>query len=761
MTLSRIQVRDHLADVSRIGREEMDGLATAVHDALRRYPHYVVVSGFPASEERDHVVGLADAVCSFPAPDGTPVDAAALNGKISFTKVRIDSKKASLSGSATHYSRTHRPLAPHTDSSYKDEPHELVIFQMVVSDAQGGNSIIAPVEDILSRIDGETRSRLRQPVFPLGQGTHAILWGEGDDCQIRYYRNQIDRSLEDGVELAEDDLAALAKLDRVLAQSEAFDCFHLDSGDVLFMNNRKVLHGRSGFAADSDRLMFRYRLYAPSLQSCRPAAAVAPTANGAAPDAPAADAPAAEDSTLDRLRARAAREPDLAEAQFRLGEELDRQDEVEDALTHYRRAVELKPDDARYLEHYGDLLLHLGRFEEATEIFRRCLAVEPDGYDPGLALSSLLREAGKTEEAAALLTRVMRKHPCVAHSAIKAERPTILRLRGVERSAYGIWERPDGRFEYLLRGGHFSIRDLIHRRRFNLYVLNVHGGNLDGLDGELPAFDVILNTMACPDLKRGSLLAAARFVDRHGDVPLVNHPRRVLETGRDRNYHRLNVMECVGFPMTERLWWDGRSADDFIKEIEGFGFSYPLILRRAGTQTGTSIGLVRDESRLRRYLERHPAGALYYCIEYRDIRRRDGLYNKMRVFCIDGRYYPVANLLHNSWQIHSGDRYSVMADNDWTQQREKAYLGDFVGYIGEQNFNRLRRIRDLMGLDFFGIDYTILDDGSLFLFEINAAMRHNFDHVGAFPYTGPYLERISRAFHRMVEERATRGRRSG
>ena len=95
-----------------------------------------------------------------------------------------------------------------------------------------------------------------------------------------------------------------------------------------------------------------------------------------------------------------------------------------------------------------------------------------------------------------------------------------------------------------------------------------------------------------------------------------------------------------------------------------------------------------------------------------------------------------------------------MADNKWTQERERAYLGDFVGYIGEQNFNRLRRIRDLLGLDFFGIDYTILDDGSLFIFEANAAMRHNFDHVRRFPYTGPHLQRISRAFHRMVEERA-------
>ena len=57
-------------------------------------------------------------------------------------------------------------------------------------------------------------------------------------------------------------------------------------------------------------------------------------------------------------------------------------------------------------------------------------------------------------------------------------------------------------------------------------------------------------------------------------------------------------------------------------------------------------------------------------------------------------------------------------------------------------------------LDFFGIDFTVLEDGRLFIFELNAAMRHNFDHAPAFPYTWPHLRAISQAFHAMAESRA-------
>ena len=115
------------------------------------------------------------------------------------------------------------------------------------------------------------------------------------------------------------------------------------------------------------------------------------------------------------------------------------------------------------------------------------------------------------------------------------------------------------------------------------------------------------------------------------------------------------------------------------------------------------------------------------------------------MFFIDGNFYPVANLFNDSWNVHSGDHYSVMDKTQWMQDEERSFLNDPVSYLGTENFDKLYKIRDLVGLDFFGIDLTMLPDGTLFIFELNAAMRHDFDHAKNFPYTEtPLKENIQR-----------------
>jgi len=52
-----------------------------------------------------------------------------------------------------------------------------------------------------------------------------------------------------------------------------------------------------------------------------------------------------------------------------------------------------------------------------------------------------------------------------------------------------------------------------------------------------------------------------------------------------------------------------------------------------------------------------------------------------------------------------------------------------------------------------GIDYTMDKQGRVVVFEANSAMRHNFDHAEAFPYTRPHLERVSDGFQAMVDQR--------
>ncbi len=695
----------------------LDELSKSIYDALIQYPYYIVVNGFTPLRERNQLMDLARALRAKISPQSKTnhedID------KVSFTKVYINRQSGETEeSSVTRYSRTHLRLPPHTDSSYMTVPHEIVAFHCIEADQSGGETIMVPIDDILKNLDKNVLACLREPVYPFGQSCHGIICGDEDNPLIRYYNAQVQRSLKtDMAPLSEEHQAALKALDQLLDQNHLLQKFHLKPGQIIFMHNHKVLHGRTALSPETNRLLYRLRMHVASLGG--------EGQIGAAHN---------------------------VKTYMTLAEELEQMGRFESALQQYRYASELAPDNLDVLNAKGSVLLKIGQFDKATEIFHQCLVLDPNDYDSGLALSSLARMAGDYPKAKALLKPVMEAHPFVTEYNDNPQQPRILRLRGIENAAYSILKKSDGTSEKLLRGGHFSISDLFNQEDYNMVLFNIFENNVDTLN-DFPDFDLMLNTIACPDSKQASLLAVARFVDRYPHIPIINHPRQVLETSRIRNSLRLNTIEGVKFPKTEKIWWSGNALDEVVKTIFGWGFEFPFIVRKVGSQTGQSVALLDNEQALREHFQNSPRDREYYVIQFQDCRIRRNVYHKMRLFFIDGTLYPVANVFNDTWDIHSGDRYSVMDKSEWMQAEERAFLGDPCGYLGCENFNRLHRIYDTIRLDFFGIDLTILPDGTIFIFELNAAMRHNFDHAGNFPYTRPYLERISDAFARMVRDR--------
>ncbi|MCU0570227.1 MAG: TauD/TfdA family dioxygenase [Oculatellaceae cyanobacterium Prado106] len=715
MNIPMIDIAD--ADSAQPGAiATLKDLAIALCQALQNYPHYVVVNGFPPHHSPEYLKTLARGIGA--AMEVPPTKALLDEEAVSFTVVNINPEAAEPRGDVTRFSRTRQPLNPHTDSSYLPLPHELVGFQCIVADDQGGETVMVPVEDVLLHLDADVAALLREPVYSfgaLGEERYAILSGEGDAAQIRYYRAQIDYTLtRQPNSLSEAHQAALQKLDVCLEQLAPGHQFVVQPGQIVWMHNHQVLHGRTALSSKSDRLLYRIRLHVSSLQLPSP--------------------------TL----------PNQAAAHLAFADHLEYLERWERALEHYQRAS-AATDDVEVLNRCGHFLLRRGWFEEAIALFQRAIALEPNHYDNGLALSSLAHKLGNRQEAQERLEHVIRCHPHILEDSYEPHKPTILRLRGFEGAAYGIVTQPDGTYEKILRGGHFSTDHLLNKSAYNIRLLNLYQNNVDELE-TLPAFDLILNTIACPDSKPASLRSAARFVDRHPHIPCINSPQQVLETTRERNSIRLNRLSGVRFPHTQQLWWDGVSPDQVVKQVMDGGFTFPVIVREVGSQTGQSVVLLGDSAALRRHFENSSPNQSYYVIQFHNCCLQPDVFHKMRLFCIDGVFYPVANVFHDSWNIHSGDRYSIMIHHSWMQDEEKAYLSDPVRYLGRQTFDHLSAIRDLVQLDFFGLDFTLLQDGTLLIFELNAAMRHNFDHAGNFPYTRPYLEKISHAFHQMVRD---------
>lgn len=178
-----------------------------------------------------------------------------------FTQVRIDPARSDQRGVATQLSRTHGAMQLHTDSSYDIRPHELIAFQMVRADDIGGETVLAPVDEVLACLDAETCAVLKQPLFPFGKIRCAVICGDGNKVRIRYYRRQILPWLDPLKRQSGALLQAMNRLDNALARVGERYRLRLDSGDVLILNNHKVLHGRTALPEGSQRLMYRFRVH--------------------------------------------------------------------------------------------------------------------------------------------------------------------------------------------------------------------------------------------------------------------------------------------------------------------------------------------------------------------------------------------------------------------------------------------------------------------------------------------------------------------
>jgi glutathione synthase/RimK-type ligase-like ATP-grasp enzyme len=399
----------------------------------------------------------------------------------------------------------------------------------------------------------------------------------------------------------------------------------------------------------------------------------------------------------------------------------------------------------------GGFLFKLGEFEGAAQTLGDCLERGQISYAALMTLSAAQFQLDRTASARRNLAAAGWLRPITRPNKLLAGKPNILRLRSLTGSIRGSRKDKRGIYTHLLEGGHFALNNFLGRGGYNLFGADFAGGNL-ALTDDIPPCHVAINTVSCADLMPGPLAEIDQFLKRYPNLPVINPPRRVLETTRERNYQRLGGLRGVNFPRTLRIVNDG-SPTEVRERLEAEHLGYPVILREVGTQTGKTMGLLETPEAVEAHLGETRPGANLYAIEFIDCRSEDGYYHKIRCFFIDQKFYPVACLTNDVWQIHSGDRYRVMSKSQAAQEMEQSYLSDPKNFLGEKAFAALHEIARVIDLDFFGIDFARDDDRGILVFEANAAMRHNFDHARNFPYTEPHLRRVSDAMQRMLAAR--------
>jgi len=250
-------------------------------------------------------------------------------------------------------------------------------------------------------------------------------------------------------------------------------------------------------------------------------------------------------------------------------------------------------------------------------------------------------------------------------------------------------------------------RELIHRALITR--------NHQPHPAELSDYRVIVNMITEAE-NSAQILGKLKELLRGFAGRVINPPDAVLRSTRDQAARLLSGIPGLTVPKIVRL--RGGDAALAAKAIEETGLVPPVIVREVGTHTGRTVRLCATIEETVSDLQ---SGKEYLATQFVDFASPDGLYRKYRVWFI-GRQAVLRHMyVSDGWNVHSTDRARYMGPRPNVIAEEKVLIESaepFAPNVREV----FRAVRERMPLDFFGLDFGIIPDGNVVLFEANATM---------------------------------------
>ena len=120
----------------------------------------------------------------------------------------------------------------------------------------------------------------------------------------------------------------------------------------------------------------------------------------------------ASDKALDEYRALLDAEPQIAAMAYNnLGNEFAARAQTDNAIAHYQKALELRPDYADAQSNWGLVLAGLGKQHEAADHYRSALRSDPNNLPANYNLGVLLSKEGRYAEGIPLFRRAAKHAP--------------------------------------------------------------------------------------------------------------------------------------------------------------------------------------------------------------------------------------------------------------------------------------------------------------------------------------------------------------
>ncbi|MGI4745765.1 MAG: hypothetical protein ACRYGI_08855 [Janthinobacterium lividum] len=259
---------------------------------------------------------------------------------------------------------------------------------------------------------------------------------------------------------------------------------------------------------------------------------------------------------------------------------------------------------------------------------------------------------------------------------------------------------------------------------------------------DLPPIDCVFVSIA-EDRNHAAALRAADLLARELGVPVINSGERIARLSRTGAARLLDGVAGAVVPGQAMHGGDALRRDPP---------AFPFIVRPVGRHAGDGLSLIADSEELDAYLGEHTESPEFFTAPFVDYRSRDGMYRKLRVVFVDGVPYPVHLAIHANWAVWY---YNAGMELDrWKRDEEGRFLSDIATYAGDRAMSALHEIGSRVGLDYFGLDCAILEDGQLLVFEVETGMIvHDHDPVDLYPDKKRCIPRIFRAVERMIDGR--------
>ncbi len=431
----------------------------------------------------------------------------------------------------------------------------------------------------------------------------------------------------------------------------------------------------------------------------------------------------------------------------------------DDAADAFGRASALLPASAGVLVALAGAHAELGRLLNAEECLRRAIALDPGCIEAHANLGSIYVRQQRFDLAEAACRRALALSPglVVAHQnlagALAQTHPDEARRH--RDAAYRRQQifvepalRPRCRVLVLCAAdaANVPLRGVLPREHCTLINWYIEYAP-PGQGAALPPYDFVFNAIGEPDFAAASAAAAEEFLSRCPH-PLLNKPARVARTGRADMPALLAGIPGIVTPRVLRL----SPGEDAVQATRHAGLAFPVLLRPFGSHGGEGVQQIADAAGLAAASAGHDGA---YITEFIDSRLDGALFRKYRVIFIDRVPYPYHLAISPHWLVHY---WTAGMDGSADRRAEEArFLQTPAAAVGVAVLEALTQIGARLDLDYAGIDFAILPDGRLLVFEANATMLVHSEDSPLFAYKNPAVERIRAAFDAMIAARLSPG----